>query len=85
MRKLKGLEDKISLSVVHWLMREEGWTFADGPGVIPDPGLNARALYLYTAARPQYTGRATVPVLWDRKNATIVSKTSRCGDHPDDE
>ena len=36
MRMLKGLEDKISVSVVHWLMLEHGWTFADGPGVVPD-------------------------------------------------
>ena len=43
-RKLKGLEGMISLSVVHWLMRDKGWTFDDGPGVIPDPLFGARAL-----------------------------------------
>src|SRR5438874_4539462 len=44
MRKLKGLEQAISLSVVHWLMREDGWTFAEGQGVIPDPIHGARFL-----------------------------------------
>lgn len=77
MRQLKGLEDMISLSVVHWLMREEGWTFADGPGVIPDAVSGARVLHqVYTLANPQYTGRVTVPVLWDRQQATIVSNES---------
>ncbi len=77
MRQLKGLEDIISLSVVHWLMREEGWTFADGPGVIPDSVSGARVLHqVYTLASPQYTGRVTVPVLWDRQQATIVSNES---------
>ena len=43
-RKLKGLTDMIDLSVVHWLMLENGWTFMDGPGVIPDPIHGARFL-----------------------------------------
>ena len=47
-RKLKGLADMIGLSVVHWLMREDGWTFMDGPGVIPDT--------LYTA--PAFSTRS---------------------------
>jgi len=77
MRRLKGLEDIISISVVHWLMREEGWTFADGPGVIPDSANGARVLHqIYTLANPQYTGRVTVPVLWDKHQATIVSNES---------
>ncbi len=76
-RKLKGLEDMITVSVVHWLMREEGWTFAEGPGVIPDDVNHARLLHeVYTAADPHYTGRVTVPVLWDRKRETIVSNES---------
>jgi glutathionyl-hydroquinone reductase len=76
-RALKGLEDKISLSVVHWLMAENGWTFADGPGVIPD-GLNhAKFLHeIYAKADGRYTGRATVPVLWDKQRHTIVSNES---------
>jgi len=76
-RKLKGLEDMISLSVVHWYMAENGWTFADGDGVIPDPINNADYMYqVYQAADASYTGRVTVPVLWDKKKSTIVSNES---------
>lgn len=76
-RKLKNLTDKIGISVVHWLMREDGWTFADGPGVIPDPIHDADFLHqVYTAADPVYTGRVTVPVLWDRERQTIVNNES---------
>lgn len=76
-RKLKGLEDAISLSVVHWLMRDEGWTFAEGPGVIADEVNGARVLHeVYTRAAPDYTGRVTVPVLWDKARGTIVSNES---------
>jgi len=77
MRALKGLEPLISVSVVHWLMRENGWTFADGPGVVPDPIQHAQFIHqVYTAADPNFSGRATVPVLWDRQQATIVSNES---------
>ncbi|SMF05857.1 putative glutathione S-transferase [Alteromonadaceae bacterium Bs31] len=76
-RKLKGLEKFISVSVVHWHMAEEGWTFQPGQGVIPDPVFRARALHqVYTAADPHYSGRVTVPVLWDKKNNTMVSNES---------
>ena len=76
-RKLKGLEDIVSLSVTHWLMLENGWTFADGPGVIPDSAIGARFMRdVYLAADPKYTGRVTVPVLWDRERRTIVSNES---------
>jgi putative glutathione S-transferase len=76
-RKLKGLEDKIGLSVVHWHMAEQGWTFEDGPGVISDPVVHAHYLHqLYTAAEPSYTGRVTVPLLWDRATGKIVSNES---------
>ena len=76
-RSVKGLEDMISVSVVHWLMRGEGWTFADGPGVVPDTVNGAERLYeVYVKAEPGYTGRVTVPVLWDRKRATIVNNES---------
>ncbi len=76
-RNLKGLEEIISLSVVHWHMGEEGWTFEAGPGVIPDRVTGAEKLHqVYTAARPDYTGRVTVPVLWDKKRDTIVSNES---------
>ncbi|HFI0467529.1 TPA: glutathione S-transferase family protein [Streptococcus suis] len=77
MRKLKGLEDYISLSVVHPLMLENGWTFEDGSGVIKDPLFNSDYLYqVYLKADPNYTGRVTVPVLWDKETNTIVSNES---------
>ncbi len=76
-RKLKGLEDMISLSVVNWLMAEEGWSFAPGPGVITDPVFGASAMHtVYSAAHSDYTGRATVPVLFDRKTGRIVNNES---------
>ena len=76
-RALKGLEDIIGLSVVHWLMGADGWTFAPGPGVIADPIHHARLLYqVYAVGDPAYTGRVTVPVLWDRKTAQIVNNES---------
>jgi putative glutathione S-transferase len=77
MRSLKELEDMISVSVVHWLMLENGWTFADGPGVVPDTVCHARFLHqVYSAADPSYTGRVTVPALWDKHARTIVSNES---------
>jgi putative glutathione S-transferase len=76
-RSLKGLEEMIGVSVVHWLMRGEGWTFADGPGVVPDTINGAERLYeIYAKAQPGYTGRVTVPVLWDRERGTIVNNES---------
>ncbi|XUM20727.1 glutathione S-transferase family protein [Bradyrhizobium oligotrophicum S58] len=77
MRALKGLEDMISVSVVHWLMREQGWTFAEGPGVVADSVNHAGLLHqVYTAAEPHYSGRVTVPVLWDKQKRTIVNNES---------
>ncbi|MCP5244793.1 MAG: glutathione S-transferase family protein [Burkholderiales bacterium] len=76
-RKIKGLEKMISLSVVHWHMAEEGWTFNDGEGVIPDSIFNANYLReIYLKADSRYSGRVTVPVLWDKKTNTIVSNES---------
>ncbi len=76
-RTLKRLEEMISVSIVHWHMGAEGWTFEPGAGVVPDPILGARHLHqLYGAARPDYTGRVSVPVLWDKKTGTIVSNES---------
>ena len=76
-RKLKGLESMIDVSVVHHFMGAEGWTFHEGDGVIPDPVMNAEFLYqLYSAADPHFSGRVTVPVLWDKKTGTIVSNES---------
>ena len=76
-RKLKGLEDVIPISVVHPFMGEHGWTFAEGEGVIADPLFDADYLYeIYTAAKSDYTGRVTVPILWDKQTNTIVSNES---------
>lgn len=77
MRALKGLEDYITISVVHPLMLENGWTFEEGDGVIADTELNKDYLYqVYLAAQPNYSGRVTVPVLWDKKTKTIVNNES---------
>ena len=76
-RTLKGLEKMISISVVHWYMAENGWTFRPGPGAVPDTINGADFLHqVYTAAKPDYSGRVTVPVLWDKKTKTIVSNES---------
>ena len=75
-RHLKGLDDMVGLSVTHWLMREQGWTFAPGPGVVDDP-FGAQLLQdVYRRADPRYTGRVTVPVLWDMEAGTIVNNES---------
>jgi glutathionyl-hydroquinone reductase len=77
MRKLKGLESLIGVSAVNSYMGPEGWTFAPGPEMIPDSVNSVDKLYeLYTLADPTYSGRATVPVLWDKKEHTIVSNES---------
>ena len=76
-RSLKGLEDMIPVSVVHWYMADNGWTFQPGDGVVADPLHNAEFMHqIYTAAMPDYSGRVTVPVLWDKKTNTIVSNES---------
>ncbi len=76
-RKLKGLEEMISISSVHWLMGREGWCFEPGPGVIADPIFGARAMYvIYVGSDEHYTGRVTVPVLFDKKTRKIVNNES---------
>jgi putative glutathione S-transferase len=77
-RKLKGLEAMIDVSIVHWLMAENGWTFARDPeGIVGDRLGEARYLYeVYAKADPHYTGRVTVPVLWDKHKGTIVNNES---------
>ena len=76
-RVIKGLEQSISISVVNWLMGEQGWTFVPCEGGITDPIFNAEVLHqIYTHADPNYTGRVTVPVLWDKQTHTIVSNES---------
>jgi putative glutathione S-transferase len=72
-RTLKGLEDQIGVSYVDPLMLEQGWTLPEGA----DPILHARALWqVYAQTDPRYSGRVTVPVLWDRVHATIVNNES---------
>ncbi len=76
-RRLEGLEEAIGVSVVHWHMGDRGWTFERGPGATGDRLYGHRFLYeLYRRARPDYTGRVTVPVLWDRRRETVVSNES---------
>ena len=76
-RALKGLEEMISLSVVNWYMKEDGWTFAKGEGVVVDPIQDAKFMHqVYTAADPKFSGRVTVPVIWDKNTNTIVSNES---------
>jgi putative glutathione S-transferase len=77
LRRLKGLEEMIGLSVVNGHMGDQGWTFAPGPGVVPDPINEAMFFYqVYVRAKSNFTGRVTVPVLWDKARGTIVSNDS---------
>ncbi len=77
-RALKRLEDVISVSVVEPVLTEQGWRFGTFPGATgTDPELGARYMHeLYTHADSGYTGRATVPVLWDKHEKTIVNNES---------
>ncbi len=77
LRRLKGLERIITVSVVDPLMAEHGWTFSDGPGCIPDQVNGARYLHeIYVKSQPDYTGRVSVPVLWDKHEGRIVNNES---------
>jgi putative glutathione S-transferase len=76
-RALKGLEDALPVSVVDPLMADRGWVFSDGPGCVPDPVFGAERLSeIYLRADSSYTGRVTVPVLWDKRESTIVNNES---------
>jgi len=76
-RALKGLDSMVSISVVHWFMGDQGWTFQPCEGAISDTVNGAEVLHqIYTAAMPDYSGRVTVPVLWDKQTKTIVSNES---------
>lgn len=76
-RELKGLESFISVSVVNAYMGAEGWTFREGEGVVPDPIHKSEFLYeVYLKSDPTYTGRVTVPILWDKKRGQIVNNES---------
>ena len=76
-RALKGLEEVIPVSIVHPHMLENGWEYNGRDGATVDH-VNGFSYHwqLYTAARPDYTGRATVPVLWDKQTQTIVNNES---------
>ncbi len=76
-RALKGLEDMLPVSVVNPCMGPRGWSFRPAPGVVADPVAGAEYLSeIYVRARRDYTGRVTVPVLWDMRRDTIVSNES---------
>ena len=77
LRTLKGLESMISVSVVNPYMREHGWTFIEDTGVVADPLFQATYMHqIYTAADSKYSGRVTVPVLWDKQHNVMVSNES---------
>jgi glutathionyl-hydroquinone reductase len=77
LRALKGLEDAIPISIVAPWTGENGWTFESYPGATGDRCNDFRYLYeLYLKSRRSYTGRVTVPVLWDTKTNTIVNNES---------
>ncbi len=77
-RKLKGLEDVVPVSIVEPAMTEEGWRFGDYPGATSVDDVNgATHLHeIYTRADPHFTGRATIPALWDREQKTLVNNES---------
>lgn len=76
-RKLKALDDIISVSVVHPHMGKKGWRFEDYPGATGDTLYNHEFMHqLYTQAEPHYSGIVTVPVLWDKQRETIVNNES---------
>ena len=76
-RKLKALTDVISVSIVEPALADQGWRFGDYPGASRDDLNGATYMHeLYTRAAPTFTGRATVPVLWDKERKTIVNNES---------
>jgi putative glutathione S-transferase len=76
-RKLKKLENVVSVAIVEPTMTDEGWRFGDFPGADRDTLNGATYLHeIYTKADPAFTGRATVPALWDRERKTIVNNES---------
>jgi glutathionyl-hydroquinone reductase len=78
MRELKGLNEVISISIVDPMMSDKGWMFSEVPGAIPDFINHARYLQeIYLKVDPRFTGRVTVPVLWDKQTHTIVNNESR--------
>jgi putative glutathione S-transferase len=77
MHALKGLAEIVPVSVTHWRLGDQGWSFDAGEGVVPDPVLKAHYLHeIYSHADPAYTGRVTVPLLLDRHTQAIVNNES---------
>lgn len=76
-RALKGLEDAVPVSIVDPFMGDHGWSFSDAPGTLPDPVHGAKTLAdVYLRADARFTGRVTVPVLFDKRRDTIVNNES---------
>lgn len=76
-RKLKGLDDMIPVTVVNPTLTDQGWRFGDYPGTDADPLFGSRYMHeIYTRADPHFTGRATVPVLWDTALNVMVNNES---------
>ncbi|MCV2864984.1 glutathione S-transferase family protein [Albidovulum sediminicola] len=76
-RKLKGLDQVIPVTVLNPELTDQGWRFGGGPGAEEDPLFGVRHLHeIYTRADPHYTGRATVPVLWDQHRNVMVNNES---------
>lgn len=76
-RKLKGLDDMIPVTVVNPTLTNQGWRFGDYPGTDADPLFGSRYMHeIYTRADPHFTGRATVPVLWDTALNVMVNNES---------
>jgi len=76
-RSVLGLDDAIDISVVHPVNLENGWEFADYPGATGDRLFGARYLYeVYARSDPAYSGKVTVPLLWDRQTSAIVNNES---------
>jgi len=77
MRMLKGLEDVVSMSVLEPLYGPHGWRFGTSPGTVPDSVNGASELAeIYLRADPRYTGRVSVPALWDKERRTIVNESA---------
>jgi putative glutathione S-transferase len=76
-RTLKGLDGVISVSIVEPALSKQGWRFGDYPGATRDTVNSATYMHeIYTKVDPNFTGRATVPVLWDKQKQTIVNNES---------
>jgi putative glutathione S-transferase len=76
-RRLKGLAEIVSISIAQSRKNDQGWTFEEGEWLIPDHVNGATYLHqIYTLAEPEYSGRVTVPTLWDKRHGTIVNTES---------